>query len=104
MMFTSVFLSPYRLPKDVVVLLLLLIYFPVGICLMFIRIFIGVHVFLVSCALPESFVRRQVSKFPFTSNRNNSCSCGSCSCSTSRVSLIMIKVVVVAVNFNTLSH
>ncbi|XP_026214262.1 ancient ubiquitous protein 1 [Anabas testudineus] len=47
-----------RLPKDVVVLLMLLIYFPVGICLMFIRIFIGVHVFLVSCALPESFVRR----------------------------------------------
>uniref|UniRef100_A0A3Q0R975 Lipid droplet-regulating VLDL assembly factor AUP1 n=1 Tax=Amphilophus citrinellus TaxID=61819 RepID=A0A3Q0R975_AMPCI len=49
-----------RFPKDAVVLLLLLIYFPVGICLMFIRIFIGVHVFLVSCALPESFVRRFV--------------------------------------------
>ncbi|XP_069568250.1 lipid droplet-regulating VLDL assembly factor AUP1 [Brachyistius frenatus] len=47
-----------RFPKDAVVLLLLLIYFPVGICLMLIRIFIGVHVFLVSCALPESFVRR----------------------------------------------
>ncbi|XP_037531962.1 lipid droplet-regulating VLDL assembly factor AUP1 [Nematolebias whitei] len=47
-----------RFPKDPVVLLLLMIYFPVGICLMFIRIFIGVHVFLVSCALPESFVRR----------------------------------------------
>ncbi|KAK2849490.1 hypothetical protein Q5P01_009324 [Channa striata] len=49
-----------RLPKDTVVLLLLLIYFPVGICLMLIRTFIGVHVFLVSCALPESFVRRFV--------------------------------------------
>uniref|UniRef100_A0A7N9AT76 Lipid droplet-regulating VLDL assembly factor AUP1 n=1 Tax=Mastacembelus armatus TaxID=205130 RepID=A0A7N9AT76_9TELE len=47
-------------PKDAAVLLLLLIYFPVGICLMFIRIFIGVHVFLVSCALPESFIRRFV--------------------------------------------
>lgn len=49
-----------RFPKDAVVLLLLLIYFPVGISLMFIRIFIGVHVFLVSCALPESFIRRFV--------------------------------------------
>nr|XP_015808499.2 lipid droplet-regulating VLDL assembly factor AUP1 isoform X1 [Nothobranchius furzeri] len=47
-----------RFPKDPVLLLLLLIYFPVGICLMLIRIFIGVHIFLVSCALPESFVRR----------------------------------------------
>ncbi|XP_067373932.1 lipid droplet-regulating VLDL assembly factor AUP1 isoform X2 [Channa argus] len=49
-----------RLPKDAVVLLMLLIYFPVGICLMLLRTFIGVHVFLVSCALPESFVRRFV--------------------------------------------
>ncbi|KAF6739343.1 Ancient ubiquitous protein 1 [Oryzias melastigma] len=48
----------HRFPKDAVVLLLLLIYFPVGICLMFIRIFVGVHIFLVSCALPESFLRR----------------------------------------------
>ncbi|XP_034054833.1 ancient ubiquitous protein 1 [Gymnodraco acuticeps] len=47
-----------RFPKDALVLLLLLIYFPVGICLMLIRIFVGVHVFLVSCALPESFIRR----------------------------------------------
>lgn len=47
-----------RFPKDPLVLLLLLVYFPVGVCLMLIRIFIGVHVFLVSCALPESFVRR----------------------------------------------
>ncbi|XP_055368252.1 lipid droplet-regulating VLDL assembly factor AUP1 isoform X2 [Betta splendens] len=52
-----------RLPKDAIVLLLLLIYFPVGICLMLIRIFIGIHVFLVSCALPESFVR---SSWPFS--------------------------------------
>lgn len=47
-----------RFPKDTIILLLLLVYFPVGICLMLIRIFIGVHVFLVSCALPESFIRR----------------------------------------------
>ncbi|XP_008325735.1 lipid droplet-regulating VLDL assembly factor AUP1 [Cynoglossus semilaevis] len=47
-----------RLPKDAILLLLLLIYLPVGICLMFLRIFIGIHVFLVSCALPESFLRR----------------------------------------------
>lgn len=48
----------YRFPKDAAVFLLLLVYSPVGICLMLMRIFIGVHVFLVSCALPESFVRR----------------------------------------------
>lgn len=48
----------YRFPKDAAVLLLLLLYAPVGICLTLIRVFIGVHVFLVSCALPESFVRR----------------------------------------------
>uniref|UniRef100_A0A3Q4B4X3 Lipid droplet-regulating VLDL assembly factor AUP1 n=1 Tax=Mola mola TaxID=94237 RepID=A0A3Q4B4X3_MOLML len=47
----------FRFPKDAAVLLLLLVYAPVGICLMLIRIFIGVHVFLVSCALPESFIR-----------------------------------------------
>ncbi|AWP12470.1 putative ancient ubiquitous protein 1 isoform 2 [Scophthalmus maximus] len=47
-----------RFPKDAVVLLLLMIYLPVGVCLMLIRAFIGVHVFLVSCALPECFVRR----------------------------------------------
>ncbi|KAM4732072.1 lipid droplet-regulating VLDL assembly factor AUP1 [Anableps anableps] len=49
-----------RFPKDAVALLLLLIYSPVGICLMLMRIFIGIHVFLVSCAIPESFVRRFV--------------------------------------------
>lgn len=49
-----------RFPKDAVALLLLLIYSPVGVCLMLMRIFIGVHVFLVSCAIPESFVRRFV--------------------------------------------
>ncbi|KAG7276919.1 hypothetical protein CRUP_010239 [Coryphaenoides rupestris] len=47
-----------RFPKDGLLLLLVLLYAPVGVCLMLLRIFIGVHVFLVSCALPESFVRR----------------------------------------------
>lgn len=47
-----------RLPSDGLVRLLLLIYSPIGICLMLIRIFIGVHVFLVSCALPDSLLRR----------------------------------------------
>ncbi|XP_043113998.1 lipid droplet-regulating VLDL assembly factor AUP1 isoform X2 [Puntigrus tetrazona] len=47
-----------RLPKDRFILLLLLLYSPVGVCLMLLRIFIGVHVFLVSCALPDSIVRR----------------------------------------------
>ncbi|XP_054890551.1 lipid droplet-regulating VLDL assembly factor AUP1 [Poeciliopsis prolifica] len=49
-----------RFPKDAVALLLLLIYSPVGVCLMLMRIFIGIHVFLVSCAIPDSFVRRFV--------------------------------------------
>ncbi|KTG32190.1 hypothetical protein cypCar_00008092 [Cyprinus carpio] len=47
-----------RLPNDRFILLLLLLYSPVGVCLMLLRIFIGVHVFLVSCALPDSIVRR----------------------------------------------
>ncbi|CAL8358323.1 unnamed protein product [Merluccius merluccius] len=47
-----------RFPKDGLLLLLVLIYAPVGVCLMLLRMFIGVHVFLVSCALPESFLRR----------------------------------------------
>ncbi|ROI37386.1 Ancient ubiquitous protein 1 [Anabarilius grahami] len=48
----------HRLPNDRFILLLLLLYSPVGLCLMLLRIFIGVHVFLVSCALPDSIVRR----------------------------------------------
>ncbi|TNM99084.1 lipid droplet-regulating VLDL assembly factor AUP1 [Takifugu flavidus] len=47
-----------RFPKQAALLLLLLIYSPVGICLMLIRIFVGLHVFLISCALPEGFIRR----------------------------------------------
>ncbi|XP_041694239.1 lipid droplet-regulating VLDL assembly factor AUP1 isoform X1 [Coregonus clupeaformis] len=47
-----------RLPNDGLVLLLVLLYSPVGLCLMLLRIFVGAHVFLVSCALPDSLVRR----------------------------------------------
>ncbi|XP_036407464.1 lipid droplet-regulating VLDL assembly factor AUP1 isoform X2 [Megalops cyprinoides] len=47
-----------RFPNDGLLLLLLLLYAPVGLCLMLLRIFIGVHVFLVSCALPDSLIRR----------------------------------------------
>ncbi|KAF5900254.1 ancient ubiquitous protein 1, partial [Clarias magur] len=47
-----------RLPSDGLILLMLLLYCPIGLCLMLLRIFIGVHIFLVSCALPDSFVRR----------------------------------------------
>lgn len=47
-----------RLPTDGFLLLALLLYAPVGLCLLVLRVFIGVHVFLVSCALPDSIVRR----------------------------------------------
>ncbi|KFU85588.1 Ancient ubiquitous protein 1, partial [Chaetura pelagica] len=38
----------------------LLLYAPVGLCLLVLRLFIGVHVFLVSCALPDSLLRRLI--------------------------------------------
>ncbi|KAJ8382577.1 hypothetical protein SKAU_G00033550 [Synaphobranchus kaupii] len=47
-----------RFPNEGLLLVLLLLYAPVGLALMLLRIFIGVHVFLVSCALPDSFIRR----------------------------------------------
>ncbi|KFP34619.1 Ancient ubiquitous protein 1, partial [Chlamydotis macqueenii] len=47
-----------RFPTDGFLLLALLLYAPVGLCLLVLRLFIGVHVFLVSCALPDSVVRR----------------------------------------------
>lgn len=52
---------PRRLPTDGFLLLALLLYAPVGLCLLVLRLFIGVHVFLVSCILPDSVVRRCVS-------------------------------------------
>ncbi|KAL2305518.1 hypothetical protein Nmel_007506 [Mimus melanotis] len=51
----------HRFPTDGFLLLALLLYAPVGLCLLVLRVFIGVHVFLVSCALPDSVVRRCVS-------------------------------------------
>ncbi|KAM9193220.1 lipid droplet-regulating VLDL assembly factor AUP1 isoform 3-T3 [Mergus octosetaceus] len=48
----------HRLPTDGFLLLALLLYAPVGLCLLVLRLFIGVHVFLVSCILPDSVVRR----------------------------------------------
>ncbi|XP_027560705.1 ancient ubiquitous protein 1, partial [Neopelma chrysocephalum] len=45
-------------PTDGFLLLALLLYAPVGLCLLVLRLFIGVHVFLVSCALPDSVLRR----------------------------------------------
>ncbi|XP_075276306.1 lipid droplet-regulating VLDL assembly factor AUP1 isoform X1 [Opisthocomus hoazin] len=48
----------HRFPADGFLLLALLLYAPVGLCLLVLRLFIGVHVFLVSCALPDSVLRR----------------------------------------------
>ncbi|XP_069654510.1 lipid droplet-regulating VLDL assembly factor AUP1 [Haliaeetus albicilla] len=48
----------HRFPTDGFLLLALLLYAPVGLCLLVLRVFIGVHVFLVSCALPDSVLRR----------------------------------------------
>ncbi|KGL83230.1 Ancient ubiquitous protein 1, partial [Tinamus guttatus] len=47
-----------RFPTDGFLLLALLLYAPVGLCLLVLRLFIGVHVFLLSCALPDSLLRR----------------------------------------------
>uniref|UniRef100_A0A8C5STG3 Lipid droplet-regulating VLDL assembly factor AUP1 n=1 Tax=Laticauda laticaudata TaxID=8630 RepID=A0A8C5STG3_LATLA len=50
----------HRLPSDgpLPVLLALLLYAPVGLCLLLVRLFVGLHVFLVSCALPDGAPRR----------------------------------------------
>uniref|UniRef100_UPI00398EB422 lipid droplet-regulating VLDL assembly factor AUP1 isoform X2 n=1 Tax=Pristiophorus japonicus TaxID=55135 RepID=UPI00398EB422 len=49
-----------RLPADGFILALLVLYTPFGICLMLLRIFIGIHVFLVSSALPDNLLRRVI--------------------------------------------
>ncbi|XP_065606321.1 lipid droplet-regulating VLDL assembly factor AUP1 isoform X2 [Cyrtonyx montezumae] len=49
-----------RFPTDGFVLLVLLLYAPVGLCLFVLRLFIGVHVFLVSCILPDGLLRRVI--------------------------------------------
>uniref|UniRef100_J3S3Z5 Lipid droplet-regulating VLDL assembly factor AUP1 n=1 Tax=Crotalus adamanteus TaxID=8729 RepID=J3S3Z5_CROAD len=48
----------HRLPSDGPLLLALLLYAPVGLCLLLVRLFVGLHVFLVSCALPDGAPRR----------------------------------------------
>ncbi|XP_048366086.1 lipid droplet-regulating VLDL assembly factor AUP1 [Sphaerodactylus townsendi] len=50
----------HRLPSDGLLLVSLLLYAPVGLCLLLLRLFVGLHVFLVSCALPDSALRRFV--------------------------------------------
>ncbi|XP_019479124.1 PREDICTED: ancient ubiquitous protein 1 isoform X2 [Hipposideros armiger] len=50
----------HRLPSDGFLLLALLLYAPIGFCLLVLRLFLGIHVFLVSCALPDSVLRRFV--------------------------------------------
>lgn len=52
--------SSRRFPAGGFVLLALLLYAPVGLCLLVLRLFIGVHVFLVSCILPDGTLRRCV--------------------------------------------
>ncbi|XP_053313978.1 lipid droplet-regulating VLDL assembly factor AUP1 [Spea bombifrons] len=47
-----------RFPEEPLSLVLLVLYAPVGLCLFLLRLFIGAHVFLVSCVLPESDIRR----------------------------------------------
>ncbi|XP_038649109.1 lipid droplet-regulating VLDL assembly factor AUP1 isoform X2 [Scyliorhinus canicula] len=49
-----------RLPTDGFIRALLVLYTPFGICLMLLRIFIGLHVFLVSSALPDGLLRRVI--------------------------------------------
>lgn len=51
-------LDLHRFPSDPVMCILLLLYTPIGLCLFLLRLFIGAHVFLVSCVLPESVIRR----------------------------------------------
>uniref|UniRef100_A0A0N4SW18 Ancient ubiquitous protein 1 n=1 Tax=Mus musculus TaxID=10090 RepID=A0A0N4SW18_MOUSE len=54
----------HRLPSDGFLLLALLLYAPVGLCLLVLRLFLGLHVFLVSCALPDSVLRSLYSIVP----------------------------------------
>ncbi|XP_077334370.1 lipid droplet-regulating VLDL assembly factor AUP1 isoform X2 [Lithobates pipiens] len=51
-------LDLHRFPADPLMCILLLLYTPIGLCLFLLRLFIGAHVFLVSCVLPESLIRR----------------------------------------------
>ncbi|KAM9330217.1 LOW QUALITY PROTEIN: lipid droplet-regulating VLDL assembly factor AUP1 [Gastrophryne carolinensis] len=51
-------LDLHRFPADPLTCVLLLLYAPIGLCLVILRLFIGAHVFLVSCVLPDSAVSR----------------------------------------------
>ncbi|XP_071982578.1 lipid droplet-regulating VLDL assembly factor AUP1 [Engystomops pustulosus] len=51
-------LEGQRLPPGLLSRTLLLLYAPLGLCLFLLRLFIGAHVFLVSCVLPDSAIRR----------------------------------------------
>ncbi|XP_056395930.1 lipid droplet-regulating VLDL assembly factor AUP1 [Hyla sarda] len=51
-------LEGQRFPVDLLSRVLLLLYAPFGLCLFLLRLFIGAHVFLVSCVLPDSAIRR----------------------------------------------
>lgn len=53
-------LAPCRFPVELLSRGLLLLYAPFGLCLLLLRVFIGAHVFLVSCVLPDCAVRRSV--------------------------------------------
>lgn len=51
-------LEGQRFPVELLSRGLLLLYAPLGLCLFLLRLFIGAHVFLVSCVLPDCAVRR----------------------------------------------
>lgn len=51
-------LEGQRFPVELLSRGLLLLYAPFGLCLLLLRVFIGAHVFLVSCVLPDCAVRR----------------------------------------------
>ncbi|KAM3910230.1 lipid droplet-regulating VLDL assembly factor AUP1 isoform 2-T2 [Leptodactylus fuscus] len=47
-----------RFPGRLLFRVLLLLYSPLGLCLFLLRLFIGAHVFLVSCVIPDCAIRR----------------------------------------------
>ncbi|XP_040275428.1 lipid droplet-regulating VLDL assembly factor AUP1 [Bufo bufo] len=51
-------LDGQRFPVELLSRGLLLLYAPLGLCLFLLRLFIGAHVFLVSCVLPDCAIRR----------------------------------------------
>uniref|UniRef100_UPI00358F5BED lipid droplet-regulating VLDL assembly factor AUP1 isoform X2 n=1 Tax=Myxine glutinosa TaxID=7769 RepID=UPI00358F5BED len=47
-----------RFVSDPFTLFIFLVYLPFGVCLLLLRVFIGLHIFLVASALPEGTIRR----------------------------------------------